>query len=314
MTSSRAPGLRGAGLGVALMIVAASLAAQELPLVGAIEALRFDAGPGERLSLPADVAVGAEGRVYVVESGRHRIVRYDAMSNLLGYFGAEGDGDGELRGPLGIAVAPDGNVYVADRDNKRVQVFNADGKFDRSVDLKEDTGAVVPVDVAVSADGGTLFVTANNSHRVVAFDREGKPTGGWGGDGGDPGQFRYPGTVALDASGNVVVTDILNARVQVFDAAGVPKIQIGELGANPGDFIRPKGVAVDGAGRIYVSDSYIGLVQVFGADGEFVGVLSMRGEPVRFESPTGMAIAGDRLFVADMLAGRVVAYDLTGTP
>ena len=89
-------------------------------------------------------------------------------------------------------------------------------------------------------------------------------------------------------------------------------MQHGGYGAKPGSFIRPKGVAVDAGGRIYVSDSYLGVVQVFGNDGAFIGVLGVNGEAVRFEAPTGLAIQDSRLYVTDMLAGKVLAFDVEG--
>ncbi len=71
---------------------------------------------------------------------------------------------------------------------------------------------------------------------------------------------------------------------------------------------------MDAAGRIYVSDSYLGVVQVLGADGEFIfiGVLGVDGEAVRFQAPVGLALSGRRLYVTDMLAGKVLAYDVEG--
>jgi hypothetical protein len=69
---------------------------------------------------------------------------------------------------------------------------------------------------------------------------------------------------------------------------------------------------VDGAGRIFVSDSYLGVVQVLSPAGEFIGVLGVDGEAVRFEAPTGLAIQGTRLYVTDMLAGKVLAFDVEG--
>ena len=298
--------------GVAALIVAiiaTPVAAQDLPITEARPGPVFGARAGD-LSLPSDVAVGIEGRVYVVDSGHHRVAYYDATGIPLGYFGSEGKADGELQGPVGIATGPDGKVYVADRGNQRLQVFAADGNFSRSLVLIENEEAVTPVDVAVTANGKSLFVTANNSHRVLSTDRKGKIKSGWGGKGKEPGQFKYPATLALDKTGNILVVDVLNHRVQVFDTNGTPMAQFGKVGALPGTFIRPKGIVVDDAGRIFVSDSYLGVVQVFTSAGEFIGVLGNHGEPVRFEAPTGLAFAAGRLYITDMLAGKVLSYDV----
>lgn len=298
----------------AVIAIAPAAAQDELPLVNVRLAQEFGGYPGDGLSLPTDVAITTDGRVYVVDSGRHRIASYDASANPLGHFGSEGEEDGQLSGPVGIGVASNGTVYVADKNNNRLQVFKADGSFQRSLPLEEDGAAAAPVDVSPSANGKTLYVTTNNSHRVLAVSSRGKLTSAWGGEGEEPGQFSYPATVTVDGSGNVLVVDVLNARVQVFSEDGTPTAQYGKHGAKPGTFVRPKGVAVDDAGRIFVSDSYLGVVQVLGPDGEFIGVLGVGGEPVRFEAPTGLAFANGRLFVTDMLAGKVLAYDMEVAP
>jgi len=293
-------------------IITAPLSAQDLLIAEARPGPEYGGQQNEYLSMPTDVAIGVEGRLYVVDSGHHRIASYDAAGNPLGYFGSEGKEEGQLQGPVGIATGPDGSVYVADRGNQRLQVFAADGKFLRTLVLLEEGQAVTPVGILVAADGKNLFVTANNSHRVLSVDRKGKVRSGWGGEGEEPGQFRYPATLAQDNSGNVLVVDVLNQRIQVFDASGTAMAEIGTLGAKQGSFIRPKGVAVDGAGSIYVSDSYLGVVQVFTSDGTFAGVLGTNGQAVRFKAPTGLAFAAGRLYVTDMLAGKVLSYDVEG--
>jgi tripartite motif-containing protein 71 len=291
-------------------IISAPLTAQDLLIAEARPGPEYGGGQDQDLSMPSDVAIGTEGRVYVVDSGHHRIALYDTAGNSLAYFGSEGKEEGQLQGPVGIAAGPDGSVYVADRGNQRLQAFAADGTFLKTLALLEEGQAVTPVGIAVAADGKSLFVTANNNHRVLSVDRKGRVRSGWGGEGKDPGQFRYPATLALDNSGNVLVVDVLNQRIQVFDATGTAMAEFGKLGAKPGNFIRPKGVAVDGGGRIFVSDSYLGVVQVFTSDGTFAGVLGTNGEPVRFEAPTGLAFAAGRLYVTDMLAGKVLSYDM----
>jgi len=315
MTSRAVGSVRRAirsGTGLLVFLASSLCAAQGLPTVGAQPVLEIGARAGTQLSLPTDVALGKDGHIYVVDSGRHRVSMYDAAGQPLGHFGGEGKGDGELQGPVGIDLALDGTVYVADRGNQRLVAFSADGKFQRALPLAEAGVAVTPVDVATM--GKELLVTANDSHRVLVVGRNGEVKRGWGGRGDEPGQFNFPATLTLDASGRVLVVDVLNFRVQAFDADGKPLAQFGAQGAKPGDLFRPKGIAVDGQGRIFVSDSYLGVVQAFTADGQFIGVLGTGGQAARFEAPTGLAFSGGRLYVTDMLAGKVVAYELETSP
>ena len=230
---------------------------------------------------------------------------------VLGNFGSE---DGLFDSPVGIGINGKGEVYIADKGNRRLQMFSADGEFRRSIALEEEGDAIDPIDVAVSANGKELFVTTNNTHRVVVFSNKGKFLRAWGGEGEDDGQFIYPATIDIDSAGNVYVVDVINARVQKFDSAGTHLLTIGERGGKAGTFFRPKGVAVDDAGNIYVSDSFLGVVQVFGPDGEFAYVIGEDGTATVYDTPVGLAASGSRLYVTQMLAGKVAVLEPQAPP
>ena len=266
--------------------------------------------PGLRLSLPTDVAVGADGTIYVVDSGNHQVAVFDASGRRVTSLGSPGSGDRQLMNPVGLAIDSGGDIYVADKDNKRLQVFAGDGGYRRSIDLEEGDERVTPIDVALSADGNELFVSANNSHRIVAYSRNGTLLRAWGGEGAEPGQLNFPATMALDESGRLYVVDVLNQRVQVFDSSGTVVTQFGKLGAKPGTLFRPKGVTLDPAGRSYVSDSYLGVIQVFDASGEFLHVLGESGTPTIFQTPVGLSFHDSRLYVVQMLPGNVLVLEL----
>lgn len=269
---------------------------------------------GNGLSLPTDVAVGRDGRVYVVDSAHHRIVVYAKSGKRIKHFADEGTGKAQLKGPVGIGTGPKGRVYVADRGNHRIQVFDAEGGFIISIALKRGRYAIRPVDVAVNAQGTLLYITGNNNHRVMVYTTAGRFVREWGGEGVNRGEFRFPATVALGKDDAVHVVDVLNTRVQKFDSQGELRVQIGEWGVQPGQFFRPKGVAVDNAGRVYVSDSYLQVVQVFDERSRFLYVLGENNAPKRFEAPVGLAVAGGRLYVTDQLAGKVLVFTVGHPP
>lgn len=86
------------------------------------------AEPGDRFDRPTAVAFGPSGEVYVADGYNHsRIVRFTKDGRFESEWGTRGSGDGELRTPHSLCVDADGRVYVADRENARVSVFERDG-------------------------------------------------------------------------------------------------------------------------------------------------------------------------------------------
>jgi len=302
MTSNRK--LRGLatlfGLALAVNVVAQDIATVTYTALGQL-------GP---LSMPSDVAIGAGGRIYVVDGGNHQIAVFDAAGKRVASLSMRGDEDGQLNGPIGIGIGSRGEVYVADRGNQRVVMFTADGRPGRIIDLEEDGEKATPIDVAVSPNGKELFITTSTSHRVLVYSNEGTFVRAWGAEGEDPGQFRYPATIDVDRAGNVYVVDVLNSRVQKFDPNGNVLGTFGRRGGLPGTFFRPKGVTVDASGRLYISDSFLGVVQVLSPAGEFLYTLGEADGTKVFETPVGMAVDDHRLLVVEMLPGHVQILEL----
>jgi hypothetical protein len=106
------------------------------------------------------------------------------------------------------------------------------------------------------------------------------------------------------------VVDVLNTRVQVFRENGEFSIQVGEWGVLPGQLFRPKGIATDRQGRFYISDSYMNLVQVYSDIGQFLYYLKVADSAHQMNTPTGMTIADDRLYIAELLANKVSVFKL----
>jgi DNA-binding beta-propeller fold protein YncE len=266
------------------------------------------------LSMPSDVAIGKDSQTYIVDSGNHQVAVYDATGLMISSLGVMGDEDGQLMSPLGIGLSAKGEVYIADKGNERVVMFDAKARPRAAFDLEADGEGIVPVDIAVGPKGKELFITSNNTHQVVVFSNKGEFQRAWGGEGEDDGQFRYPATIDIDAAGNLYVVDVLNARVQKFDPAGTHLLTIGQRGGKLGTFFRPKGVAVNEAGDIFVSDSFLGVVQVFDAAGTPLYVIGEEGEATVYETPVGMAASGNRLYVTQMLAGKVAVLEPQAPP
>jgi DNA-binding beta-propeller fold protein YncE len=216
---------------------------------------------------------------------------------------------GQLRAPVGIGLATDGRVLVADRGNRRVQVFAADGGHRLTIPIPDGSGHPAPVDVAAD-DDGRIYVTLTD-HRILRFQADGAPAGTLGKPGSNAGEFRYPATLAFGPEQELYVVDVLNTRVQALDLQGKPLVSVGKWGVLPGQFFRPKGVAVAPNGFVFVSDSYLGVVQLFGSDARFMAVLGQGARVHHFETPAGIAVSDQGLiYVAEMLANKVAAIQL----
>ncbi|MFC2019925.1 hypothetical protein ACFLU4_08310 [Chloroflexota bacterium] len=132
----------------------------------------------------------------------------------------------------------------------------------------------------------------------------------WGSEGSGDGQFDNPKGVAVDASGNVYVTDSGNHRIQKFDSSGNFITKWGSQGSGDGQFDWPKGVAVDASGNVYVVES--GRIQKFDGDGNFITKWGSYGSgDGEFDELYGVAIdASGNVYVPDLF--RIQKFDGDG--
>jgi sugar lactone lactonase YvrE len=231
-----------------------------------------------RAPSPYGVAVDGRGEIFVTTApagDSDGVIRYSARGKQLARWGTTGDQPGQLESPDGIAVDPQGNVVVVDRE-QRMQTFDRDGRFLGAQPLAvSGSNEVIAFDVDVDRRGDR-FVAYNRDlfngvpSGVARFAAAGPLLANWGEAGGGPGQIETPLGVASDGRGNVYVVDQSNHRVQRYTADGRFVRQWGQLGARPGQFGFPRGIAVDAAGHVFVADGDNDRVQRFTPEGRFV--------------------------------------------
>jgi DNA-binding beta-propeller fold protein YncE len=168
--------------------------------------------PGEdatHFNKPTDVAFAPNGDVYVSDGyGNSRVVRFSHDGKYLGAWGKKGTGEGEFNLPHAVVVDRRGRVYVADRENARIQVFTPEGKF---ITQWRDTGH--PYGLYLTPDE-RLFVTDGIAHTLSLFDLNGKRLGQYGMPGKGPGEFDLPHLLTVDGEGAVYVCEINGKRIQ----------------------------------------------------------------------------------------------------
>lgn len=277
---------------------------------------------------PSGLAVVADGRLFLTEEFGNRLLAVNAAGVPLWTVGTAGvnvdlEGNDRLNRPTDVALAPNGNLYVADSGNHRVQVFNANGGYAATIGGEEGQGNQQlswPNGVFV-APSSMVYVADSENARVQIFNSAGAyvaTLGMTGQTGADNQHFDNPRDVAVDSRGLIYVADAYNHRVQVFDAGFTYLRTLGVTGVSNNDFghfAGPSKLAIDGNNRVYVASQWNHYVYVFDADGGFLTRIGRYGSRTsQLLNPHGLAInpAGD-LYVADFDNHRVQKFAL-GTP
>jgi len=293
------------------------------------------------LNAPRAIAVGINDDLYVADSRNHRILHIATDGNLLNEWGSFAAIDynkpfteeqaqkeaptGTFYEPWGIAVGPDGSVYVTDTWNHRVQKFTKDGK---PVKVWGHYGQPVPDDpeskstfwgprgIAVDSQG-RVFVADTGNKRIVIFDSDGNYLTEFGSAGLDPGQFDEPVGVAVAEDGTVFVTDTWNQRIQSFipDQEGIMYFPFQQWDVNAwfGQSLDNKPfIAVGGDRHVFITDPEGYRVIEFTDAGEFVRTWGDFGVgPDEIGLAAGIAIDPNGVaWVTDAGNNRILRYSL----
>jgi uncharacterized protein (TIGR03663 family) len=237
----------------------------------------------------------------------------------------EGSSPGQFSQPRGVAVGPDGSIYVVDTGNLRVQKFGKQGNFlaqwggmgslDGEFAMVQGFG---PTGIAVGTDG-SVYVADTWNHRIQKFDPNGRFLAKWGsylslrqGQASNQTGFYGPRGIAVDAQGYIYVTDTGNRRVVVFDSSGRTVRQFGGFGTGPGQFDEPIGITFDRDGNLLVADTRNQRIQRFTPEGSYLGEFRTEWSKEGInEVYLAVDLFGD-ILASDPLGGRVLVYDSAG--
>lgn len=295
-------------------------------------------------SNPVDLALGREGRLYVLCRGAlaTEIRRTSWDDEDFGTIGGPGNADGKFLWPGAILADEQERLYVSDEGYHRISLFSPDGTFlSKWGEHGSEPGQLNRPSGLAFDPGGDLYVVDTMNHRVQKFTNEGKFLFQWGSFGTGEGQFNMPWGIAVDADGDVYVADWRNDRIQTFQADGKFLGMFGTSGSGDGQFNRPTGVTVDMHGDMYVADWGNNRVQLFNAEGRYVqkflgdatlsrcarAYILANPKPLRlremanlepqklFHGPVSVRVdALGRMFVADCGPHRIQVYQKDAVP
>jgi len=213
---------------------------------------------------PGHLAIDRDDHLFVAEWTTHSmsqsgVQEFSTGGAYLGSIGFHSPGassdPGALFEPSGIAIGSDGRVFVTDVGLLRTQVFSNDRAWLYEWPSRGNS---------IALDGAGHAFEVEEAGVVRKYDASsGAELAHWGSQGSGPGQFIAPEGIAVDAHGDVYVTDTYNHRVQVFTNDGDFLREWGGYGNGPGQFYRPMGIGVAADGKVYVADTWNGRVQVF---------------------------------------------------
>ncbi|MBI5622813.1 MAG: 6-bladed beta-propeller [Elusimicrobia bacterium] len=213
-------------------------------------------------------AVSEKLGIFVSDTPSNRIQLFDLkgawkmnFAEKEGFFDSRKN-EGRVRNPRGVAVNEEGTLYVADADNRRVDVFNLDGAFLSALGPQVgDFELQEPHDVAWDPEG-FLYILDKGLKKVLKCGPSGNLVTSWGGEGDGVGEFRSPESLAYDGKNYVYVLDRELRRVSVFTREGRWMTDVFSRGKGERELDEPVSLALQGS-RLLVADRGKGAVLSF---------------------------------------------------
>jgi len=162
---------------------------------------------------PNDLAFGPGGEIYIAQGhgkGESRLLKFASDGRFIKTWGGEGSAPGQFNQPHSLAMTADGLLFVADRSNQRIQVFDRDGNY-----VRESLHPGTPCGLCMCRDQRHMFLAHGHAGRIMKLDLYGKVLGITGSQGKGPNQYGEAHLIALSNDEKAIyVADPLNWRVQ----------------------------------------------------------------------------------------------------
>jgi DNA-binding beta-propeller fold protein YncE len=174
-----------------------------------------EATPSRKLNQPNDVAIGRNGDIFVVQGhtpgpqGDARVLKFDKMGKFIKSWGGKGKGPVQFEVAHGIAIDASGLLWVTDRENQRIQIFDADGTFVRELKY---SGLPCGLDIGRQY----IYMVNGFAGQILQMDLSGKVLAATGRPGKGLGEFGEAHYIAVSPKGELFVADSVNSALLKF--------------------------------------------------------------------------------------------------
>jgi sugar lactone lactonase YvrE len=175
-----------------------------------------EAAGSRKLNQPNDIAIAPNGDVFIAQGhtpgagrGDARVLKFDKDGRFVKSWGGKGNGPGQFDVAHGITFDPKGLLWVMDRENQRIQVFDTNGTF-----VREQKYKGLPCSVAFARD--EAFMVNGFAGQLLRLDAAGKVLAAVGKPGTAPGEFGEAHFIAVSSRGDVYVADSVNGMLMKF--------------------------------------------------------------------------------------------------
>ncbi len=269
---------------------------------------------GDLLLRPSSVCIGPDRRIYIADTGKHRVVIFDLQGNYIATLNGKTQREPyTFSNPVSVGASEDGRVFVLSKQDKKIVIFNRNLRPTSFIEFPN----VLPT--ALYIKGNRVYVASDRA--ILIGTLEGRLVRQVGMFGKGKGQFDLPGGLVVDDNEIIYVADSLNYRVQAIDAkTGKAKWIYGKplppeeaimFRGPERKFGLPASITLDERGRLYVVDGTNSEIVVLDAKtGKLIKTIGEIGhQDGRFYYPDGIYYGeGGYIAVADKFNDRVEIF------
>ncbi len=261
------------------------------------------------LAQPQALAIDQEGQVFVVDSGNHRVLKFDHAGNFLAAVGGFGWGREQFDRPLDITAKTGLDVFIADYNNERIERYDTKLNYISSFYSNAAVSTALqfgfPDGVDISRHG-ELFICDQEHDRILKLNIRGEPDVSFGDFNSGEGQLQLPAKIEISPADLVYVSDQPANEIVVFDYYGNYLSRFGKEVLN-----QPNGLTWSADGKLYVANPGNHRVVMFNKEHQLIFSWGERGEKAgAFNLPVDVAIFKNQIYVLDSGNRRIQVFEL----